>query len=55
MRKWKKKKKKKTIKQNNTWSGRSTYAFPFSNKIWTIFSYPSKAAIKRGVVPFFIH
>ena len=55
MRKWKKEKKEKEIKLTNskyhkkirrrTLFGRSTFGFPFSNKSWTIFSYPSRAAI----------
>ena len=49
----KKKKKKKQYQQNNTSFARSTFGFPFSNKSWTICSYPLKAAIKRGVAPFF--
>ena len=36
-----------------TSSARLTFGFPFSNKIWTICSCPLKAAIQRGVIPFF--
>ena len=55
--KWETKKKKKNKEKDTinkiTWSARSTLAPPFSNKIWTICSCPSWAAIKRGVTPSF--
>ena len=46
-----KKKEKETIRR--TWVARSTLDFPFSNKTSTMCSFPSWAAIKRGVVPSF--
>ena len=52
MRNWKKKKEKERINKI-TLSGKSTFAFPFSNKNWTICSYPYWAATKRGVIPSF--
>ena len=41
------------MNDTRTLSARSTFGFPFSNKSWTICSYPSSAAIKRGVLPSF--
>ena len=41
------------MNNTKTFFARSTFAFPFSNKIWTICSYPCWAAIKRGVLPYF--
>ena len=46
----------KTINEGNkkdTSSAKSTFGLPFSNKIWTICSYPFFTAIKRGVAPYF--
>ena len=48
-----KRKKKKKNQQKITWVARSTFGFPFSNKIWTICSCPSSTAIERGVLPAF--
>ena len=52
---WKNKINKFKMITNNTITlfGRSTFAFPFSNKISTTCSCPLQAAIERGVTPSF--
>ena len=52
-----KRKKEKEIEKETinkiTFIARSTFGFPFSNKSWTICSFPCSAAIKREVTPSF--
>ena len=52
MRNWKKEKEKETINKITS-VARSTFGFPFSNKIWTICLCPFWATIKRGILPYF--
>ena len=50
----KRKKKKKKRKRKRTFLWELTFDFPFSNKSWTIWWCPLKAAVSSAVAPYFL-